>query len=389
MQEFSTVKAEEPPRAIPGGGSRRGRLLALACAGVAAVTLLASDGVLRGAALVGAGMQFPEGAGALLAAARGPAAPEDETGLVDAPAAAAQPKKSAAEKDKSFDIAATPADVLALAEAEEAALSSLEQKKAGEIRAKTYVAGDGTQYLGNVSIRNTTATRKVDITAELQKKMPLKIDKSKPAVLIYHTHTTEAYELLDRDWYPEGWEERSENGGRNVVRVGDAIMQMLERAGYQVIHDTTIYDRQYGGAYDRSRATVQRILKENPSIQITLDVHRDAIHTDGGVHIRPSAEIDGKRAAQIMIITGTEEGGITGYPNWAQNLTFAVQLQKCAEDACPGLMRPLFFCPRKYNMNETPYSLLLEVGADGNTLEEAVYSGRMIGAALAGWMDGH
>ncbi|MDR3314770.1 MAG: stage II sporulation protein P [Oscillospiraceae bacterium] len=391
MQEYTTIH-KDLPAAQPVGqtrGRQRSRLLALACVAVAAVTLLASDGVLRGAALIGAGMQFPAGAGALFAHATADAdMPADESYGVNAPTAASQPKQPTAETAaKEFDITATPADIKVLMEEAEAEYA--DQKRDGDITAKTYTAKDGTQTLGNVAIRNTTATRKVDIAAELKKQLPLQIDKTKPAVLIYHTHTTEAYEILDRPWYPQGWQERSENGNKNVVRVGDAIAQMLERSGYQVIHDTTIYDRQYGGAYDRSRVTMQKYLAEYPDLMITLDVHRDAIHPDDGSHIKPVATINGKKAAQVMIISGTEEGSITGYPNWAQNLTFALQLQKQVEDSYPGLMRPLFFCPRKYNMNETPYSLLLEFGADANTLDEAVYSGRLIGAALAQWMGQH
>ncbi|MDR2525233.1 MAG: stage II sporulation protein P [Oscillospiraceae bacterium] len=371
----------------PSSNRKRGRLLAVACVAVAAFTLLASDGLLHGAALLGAGMQFPAGVGVLLPAAN--AAQPDGMQTIAVTNAASPPKIPEAETAaKDFDITATPADIRVLME--EAVREYAGDKKAGAITERTYTAKDGTQSFGNVSIRNTTATYKnVNIEAELKKRMPLKIDKSKPAVLIYHTHTTEAYEILDRGWYPVGWQERSENKNKNVVRVGDAIAQMLERAGYQVIHDTTVYDRQYGGAYDRSRLTMQKYLKEYPNIMVTVDVHRDAIHPDDGSHIKPVATVNGKKAAQIMIITGIEEGAIVDYPDWRQNLTFALQLHKAAEDLAPGLMRPLFFCPRKYNMNETPYSLLLEFGSDGNTLEEAVYSGRLIGAAMAKWMDGH
>ena len=84
-----------------------------------------------------------------------------------------------------------------------------------------------------------------------------------------------------------------------------------------------------------------------------------------------------------MIITGAEEGSVTDFPDWSENLTFAVTLQNKVEENYKGLMRPIFFCQRKYNMNVTPCSLLLEMGTDANTLDEAVYSGRLIGDALA------
>ena len=167
------------------------------------------------------------------------------------------------------------------------------------------------------------------------------------------------------------------------VRVGDEIAERLEKSGFKVIHDKTIYDASYNGAYGRSLKNVEKILEENPSIVITLDVHRDAIHYDSGTRCKPTAEINGKKAAQVMIISGAEEGEIEDYPDWAQNLTFAIALQNKVEENYKGLMRPLFFCQRKYNMHVTPCSLLLEMGTDANTLEEAVYSGRLIGDSLA------
>ena len=356
----------------------RNRLLAVACAAVAAACLLVSDGVLRSAALVGAGLELPHGAGSLLSGAPSPG----EVWDITAPTAAAITWGGAQESGKDFDITATPKDILLLME--EAVDEFADQTRDGDIRAKTYTAGDGTHRWGRLSARNTTTTQpERKLSKDLAAPMELKVDKTKPAVLIFHSHTTEGFEILDRPWYAVGWNSRTENGQKSVVRVGDAIAQMLERAGFQVVHDTTIYDRQYTGAYDKSRAAVLRWLAEYPSIQVTLDVHRDAIHTNDGVHIRPLTEIGGKKAAQVMIITGCEEGGVTNFPNWAQNLSFATKLHMAAEETYPGLMRPLFFCQRKYNMDVTPFSLLLEMGADANTLEEAVYSGRLIGESLA------
>ena len=86
-----------------------------------------------------------------------------------------------------------------------------------------------------------------------------------------------------------------------------------------------------------------------------------------------------------MIISGCQEegNGIEAFEDWEQNLVFALQLQKKMEENYPGLARPIFFCPRDYNMNLTHCSLLIEVGSDSNTLEEAEYSGRLIGSALS------
>ena len=84
-----------------------------------------------------------------------------------------------------------------------------------------------------------------------------------------------------------------------------------------------------------------------------------------------------------MIISGCEGNGVEDFPTWKENLVFALDLQSTAEESNPGLMRPVFFCHRKYNMDVTACSLLLEFGTDANTLEESVYSAGLIGEALA------
>jgi len=327
---------------------------------------------------VSAGLALPQGAGRLLY----PAA-DEAAGEATQPALAVTPEQKIILADtKSFDLRATPKDIEVLME--EALSEFAGQKRDGDIRAKTYTARDATHAWGKLAVRNTTQSQPGrDISKDLAAPIGLKLDKSKPAVLIFHTHTTEGFEILDRPWYAADWSSRTENGAKSIVRVGEEMAKTLERAGWRVIHDTNIYDRQYTGAYDKSRAAVLKHLEENPSILVTLDVHRDAIHTDKGVHIKPLAQVGGKNAAQVMIITGVREGAIAGYESWEENLRFAAKLQVAAEERYPGLMRPIFFAPRRYNMDVTPYSLLLEMGADANTLEEAVYSGRLIGDVLA------
>jgi len=400
MQEFTARRAELVPvplpksekpwtehreaPASPASGAcrrRRNRLLGLACAVVAILSLLASDSLLRGMALVGAGLALPQGAERLLYPPTELPSGATMPALADAP-----PQKIVLADIKTFDIKATPADIQLLME--EAIGEYANQRRDGDIRAKTYTAKDATHAWGRLTARNTTKTQVGrDLSKDFKAPINLELDKSKPAILIFHTHTTEGFEILDRPWYAADWTSRTENGAKSIVRVGEEMAKVLERAGWQVIHDRTIYDRQYTGAYDKSRAAVLKHLEENPGIIVTLDVHRDAIHTDNGVHIKPVAQIAGKNAAQVMIITGVQEGAITNYPDWEENLRFATKLHMAAEESYPGLMRPLFFAQRKYNMDVTPYSLLLEMGADANTLEEAVYSGRLIGEVLAGMLE--
>ncbi len=277
---------------------------------------------------------------------------------------------------------ATPEDIEKLMETAVSAYATF--KKTGEIEETKLIATSSNTVYGSVAVNNKTETKSVNIKNELAKKASFgKITKDEPYILIYHTHTTEGYELLDKGWYSDDYNSRTKDINKTVVRVGDEITERLEKAGFKVVHDKNIYDASYNGAYSRSLVTVQKYLKEYPSIVVTLDVHRDAIHYDSGTKCKPTAEINGKKAAQVMIITGAEEGSVENFPDWSENLTFAVALQNKVEENYKGLMRPIFFCQRKYNMNVTPCSLLLEMGTDANTLEEAVYSGRLIGDALA------
>lgn len=259
-----------------------------------------------------------------------------------------------------------------------------EATAAGTVRESFFGNGAATDVVGDVGVRNCTSTKKPDFAALLAAGAPLRVpDRSQPTVLVYHTHTTESYlPAYDGSFYAD-FSTHTTDLSKSVVRVGDAVCAALEAAGIGVIHDTGIYDEAYNGAYARSRATVERILEENPSVLITLDVHRDAIYESDTAAVKPTAEINEKKAAQIMIITGAQEGLVSSFPTWEENLRFALALQKTAQRLSPGLMKPVYFCQRRYNMDETPCSLLLEFGSDTNTLEEAVYAGRLLGEALA------
>ena len=253
----------------------------------------------------------------------------------------------------------------------------------GKIIEKDYSKQNATAELDGIYVRNTTLEHDIDIQKYLNGRVYADIDKKETSVLIYHTHTTESYELLDRGFYTNERSSRSENSGENMIRVGEEICRILEENGYKTIHDKTIYDKKYSGAYERSCENISKILKENPSIQIVLDVHRDAIYQKDGSRVKPVVQINGRKAAQIMIISGCEDGNVTNFPNWEKNLSFAVQLQNKLKNDNPQLVRPLMFCSRKYNMHLTPCSLLVEFGTDANTLSEAVYSAELFAKSLS------
>ena len=275
----------------------------------------------------------------------------------------------------------TPEDIKKIIAEREKTASK--DKKDGSIYEKQYKNEGVTDSFGLVKVKNVNKTD-IDIEKILGEKIDLSVDKSKPSVLMFHTHTTETYQILDRGFYEINFATRTKDSGKNMLRVGKAICEEIEKAGYQVIHDTEIHDLSYNGAYAHSRKKVEEYLKKYPSIQIVLDIHRDAIQQSDGTKIKPTATVQGKKAAQIMIISGCQEEGnpIENFPDWRYNLTFAVHLQNMLETMYQGITRPLYFCPRKYNMNVSHCSLLVEVGSDANTLEEAVYTGKCLGTAL-------
>lgn len=283
------------------------------------------------------------------------------------------------------DITETPSDIKELINKYTKLFA--DDKKDGGIKSVTYEKSGATHIFENVRVKNNTDSKPLDIENILSQRLGLSIDKSKPAVLIFHSHTSEGYEMIDREWYACDYIARSNDENRNIVRVGTEIADYLTGLGYTVIHDKTIHDDNYSDSYSKSRKTVAKHLEEHPEIQIVLDIHRDAITQDNGEKIKPVNTISGKKAAQLMIITGVEEGKVEDFPDWEYNLRFALHLQKKCETMFPGLMRPVLFSQRKYNMDMTRFSLLIEMGSEANTLEEACYSGRMLAAALASLMD--
>lgn len=258
----------------------------------------------------------------------------------------------------------------------------------GVIEKNNFGAYSGEQYFDLADggqVRNCTSLDNSELLENSTKGRVIEIETGteEPQVLIYHTHTTESFELEDKDWYDSDFGGKTSEPDKNMTAVGDEICRQLEESGITVIHDTLVHDYpSYDAAYDSSRQTVSELLEEYPSVKVALDVHRDGIETAEGVRLAPVAEIDGREAAQIMIISGCDDGTMD-MPNYMDNFRFACELQSEAETLFSGLTRPILFDYRFYNQDLTSGSLLIEVGSHGNTLEQAKYSGELIGKALA------
>lgn len=258
----------------------------------------------------------------------------------------------------------------------------------GVIEEYHYDKYDGTQYINldnGGQIRNCTDLSNDLVYSESKKDFDFEIDtkSDQPQILIYHTHATESFELTERDFYDNTFTAKTTDPTKSIISVGDEICKQLDKAGIPYIHDTLVHDYpSYNGSYQSSRATVQELLEKYPSIKIALDIHRDGIEKEDGTRLSPVAEIDGKKAAQIMIISGCDDGTMD-MPNYLKNLHFASDLQSKLESNYEGLTRPVLFDYRFYNQDLTTGSLLIEVGSHGNSLDQVKYSGELIGKTLA------
>lgn len=243
---------------------------------------------------------------------------------------------------------------------------------------------DGGTQVGGFFVKDSTAAG-LDLAQELQADPDLSVQTDgTPMVLIYHTHTTECFLPAFTGRIYETDVSRTLDETQNIVAVGEKVAEALRARGIGVIHDKTVHDDPvYTGAYDRSWETIQKNLEQYPSIVMTLDIHRDAMIAEDGTAYKPTVEINGRKAAQVMIITGRDPDGSYGFPDWRENLHTALKVQERATEKYGSLMRPLNFCDRRYNMNATHNSLLVEFGTHVNTLSEALYAGSLFGDALA------
>ena len=232
-------------------------------------------------------------------------------------------------------------------------------------------------------VLNNESGLQADPNAMLDDPIAIDCSGSAPTVLIYHTHATEAYTPAGSDTYAASGDHRTTDTTRNVVRVGAELKQVLEKRGISVIHLTELYDHpSYNGSYGASLAAMKKVLEQHPTIQVTIDVHRDAVIRADGSQYRTEAVLDGAAIAQLMLVVGTDASGLA-HPDWEQNLNFASNLQADLAGTYPDLMRPINLRRQRFNEHLRPGGILLEVGAAGNTLQEALAAVRLFGEALA------
>ncbi len=234
-----------------------------------------------------------------------------------------------------------------------------------------------------VYVKNNTGTA-IGIKKYLEGKISFKIKKnSDPQVLIYHTHATETFKTDNNPYYTDDFSSRSRDNSKNMISVGKIVAEKLNNAGIKTVQATTLHDYpNYTGSYSRSAKTIKEYTDKYPSIKVIIDLHRDAVSGQNGDKVKLVTTVNGKKAAQVMLVMGSNTGGITSHPKWEENFKLAVKLQQNMEKSYPTLARPILLTSKIYNQNMSAGALLLEIGTDVNTLEEAYYSAQMVGESL-------
>ena len=230
-----------------------------------------------------------------------------------------------------------------------------------------------------LDIRYSTSARP-DLEKLLTEPLIWDLTGSEPTVLILHTHATESY-TRHQESYKESSAFRTLDEGYNMISIGARVAQMLEEAGITVVHDRQLHDYpSYNGSYNHARKSIEAILQEYPTIRVVLDLHRDA-SDDLNNQLRTAVEVDGVPTAQIMLVMGTNTGGLT-HPDWERNLSLGLKLQTQLERQAPGITRPISLRSQRFNQDLTQGSLLIEMGAAGNSHPEALRAAEQLAKAI-------
>ena len=209
-----------------------------------------------------------------------------------------------------------------------------------------------------------------------------------PLVLIVHTHGTEAYSQDGAISYLDDGGElaRSSDPKESVVAVGKTLADALNARGIETVHCTVMHDQtQYKDSYARAEETIRQYLARYPSIRLVIDLHRDSVVKSTGELVRPVTVVDGEAVAQVMCVVGSDWGGQEN-PNWQGNLSLALKLREDLNQTYQNLCRPAYLKSSTYNQELAPYSLLLEIGSSGNSLEEAQRAAVLVADSLSGFI---
>ena len=219
-----------------------------------------------------------------------------------------------------------------------------------------------------------------DLATLMEQPLSWDLRSPEPRVLILHTHATESY-TRQNEPYRESSAFRTLDENYNMISIGSRLAELLRAEGIGVIHDKALHDYpSYNGSYNHARKSIQAILEENPGICLVLDLHRDA-SGDLNNQFRPVTQVDGADTARIMLVMGTDAAGLS-HPDWEKNLSLGLKLQAQLERLSPGITRPMSLRAQRFNQDLTPGSLLIEMGAAGNTHAEALRAAEQLARAI-------
>ena len=208
----------------------------------------------------------------------------------------------------------------------------------------------------------------------------LNAEFNKNDVLIFHTHTCESYTPTEQYRYESTGNYRTTDLNFSVSRVGDELEKYLSNYGYNVVHDKTYHDYpSYNGSYNRSLVTVKKLLEQHSSTDVVIDLHRDAI---GDNTYAPKIKIGDDYCARVMFVIETDGGGLK-HDNWRNNLKFAMKVVQKGNELYPGFFKPIIVRNSRYNHQLANAACIIEVGATGNTLEEAMISMKYLSKVLS------
>lgn len=235
--------------------------------------------------------------------------------------------------------------------------------------------GENLQRISMENIRILNYSRKRDIDYKKLVEGVVNLTKSSDKILIYNTHTSESYANSEEYQFEYSGVRRSRDANYNMLAVANEFKNNLSNKGFNVTHNTTPHDYgTYDSAYSRSRITVQEALSRNLGYGLSIDLHRDAIED---LDFAPSVNINGVDVAQCMFVIGVGYDDESN-PYYEENLKLALKLQYIADEVYPGLFRPMIIRNSVYNQDLNKYSILIEVGASGNTFDEAFYATRCL-----------
>ncbi len=229
---------------------------------------------------------------------------------------------------------------------------------------------------GKINVMNQTKYS-IDINKLLKEPLKLSTVKTGPQILIYHTHTTESYLKSMAELKSKNTASRTTDNKYNVVRVGEALTSNLKKYNINVVHNSTVHDKDYNSSYVNSLKTLTNYVDKYSSLKMTIDLHRDAA---GDEKLRVVKKINGKDVAQIMFVIGTDSK--LSNPKWKENLKLAIKVQARLNEICPGLAKPIYISKNRYNQHLTNGSVIVEIGGDGNIIDECVRSTNYLAQAI-------